>query len=95
MEFYILFIIGAVIGCYLLSTLVSFIFLRRIKNTRKYYYSIPISWVISTVIAGYGLANGGAPQFLISAINYGIASIILLSIYIIIDFLSKAREVSK
>lgn len=87
------FIFGAVIGTFLLSTFVGFIFLRKIKNPKKYYYSIPISWVISTIIAGYGLADGESPQFLTAAINYGFASIILISLYILTDVFKNRKKI--
>jgi uncharacterized membrane protein YczE len=87
------FIFGAVIGTFLLSTFIGFIFLRKINSPKKYYYSIAITWIVSTIIAGYGLADGGAPQFLTAAINYGVASIILISLYILTDLFKKRKKV--
>jgi hypothetical protein len=89
------FIFVAVIGTYLLSTLVGFIFFRNIAKPRKYYYSIPITWVVSTFLAGYGFVDGEESKFLNSAVSYGIASIILLSIYIVPDFLKKRKKIRR
>jgi peptidoglycan/LPS O-acetylase OafA/YrhL len=83
------FMLGAVVGIFLISSLVGFLVFRKIDKLKKHLYSISIAWVIATIIAGYGMADGGDPQFLAAAINYGIASIILLAIYFSVDFVSK------
>ncbi|MBQ0797800.1 MAG: hypothetical protein KBT63_00850 [Porticoccaceae bacterium] len=88
------FIIGAVIGMYLISSLVGFIAFKKTEKPKKYLYAIPVAWVLATVIAGYGLADGGEPQFAVAAINYGIASIILLAIHMLVYYV-KNKAVTK
>jgi len=90
-----LFLIGAVIGMYLLSSLVGFIAFRKTEKPKKYLYVIPISWLLATVMAGYGLANGGEPLFVVAAINYGIASVILLAMHMISYFIKNPSSKSK
>lgn len=85
----IAFIAGAVIAMFLISSLVGFLVFRKTDKPKKHLFSVPIAWVIATVIAGYGEGGGGTSPFLTAAINYGIASIILLAIYFSADFLSK------
>jgi len=86
---------GAVIGMYLISSLVGFIIFRRTDKPKKYLYTIPIAWILATIIAGYGLADGGEPKFAVAAINYGTASIILLAIRMISHFLKNTNNKSR
>jgi peptidoglycan/LPS O-acetylase OafA/YrhL len=83
------FLAGAVIAMFLISSLVGFLVFRKTDKPKKHLFSVPIAWVIATVIAGYGLADGGAAKFSTAAINYGIASIILIGMYISADFVSR------
>lgn len=89
------FIIGAVIGMFLISSLVGFVAFRKVEKPKKYFYSIPLAWVLATILAGYGMADGGEPQFIVAAINYGIASSILLAIYVGIYFVRKTVNMPK
>ncbi len=73
------FILGAVGAIFILSKLVGFLLLRKFDQPKKQFLSIPIAWVLAVVIAGYGMSMGVRLDF--AAINYGIASIILLCIY--------------
>ena len=75
------FILGAVGAIFILSKLVGFLLLRKFDQPKKQFLSIPIAWVLAVVIAGYGMSDGGPPRLDFAAINYGIASIILLCIY--------------
>jgi O-antigen/teichoic acid export membrane protein len=88
------FLAGAVIAMFLISSLVGFLVFRKTDKPKKHLFSVPIAWGIATVIAGYG--EGGTSPFLTAAINYGIASIILLAIYLSSDFLlGKLKKNSK
>ena len=83
------FMLGAVLGIFLISSFVGFAAFRKMQKPKKYYFSIPVAWVLATILAGYGMADGGDPKYVVAAINYGIASIILLAIYAVINFMRK------
>jgi peptidoglycan/LPS O-acetylase OafA/YrhL len=89
------FIIGAVVGMYLISSLVAVIAFKKFEKPRKQLYSIPVAWILATILAGYGMADSGEPKFVYAAINYGIASIILIAIHLAVYFTQKARTVNK
>ncbi len=86
------FILGAVLGIFLISSLIELVALRKIAKPKRHYFSVPIAWLVATLLAGYGMADGGDPQFYRAAINYGIASIILLAICLAAHSLQKARR---
>ncbi|MBL4584016.1 MAG: hypothetical protein JKX83_05310 [Pseudomonadales bacterium] len=87
------FILGAVLGMYLISSLVGFVAFRKMEKPKKHYLSVPIAWVLSTILAGYGMADGGDPQFVAAAINYGIASVTLLAIYAVTHLVRKTPSI--
>jgi peptidoglycan/LPS O-acetylase OafA/YrhL len=87
------FIAGGVVGIFILSSLVSFIALRKVVKPKKYVISVPIAWVLATILAGYGSATQDQnPQFLTAAINYGIAALILLAIQTGVFHLRKEKN---
>lgn len=87
----IYFLVGAVIGILILSTLVSFLVFRKVESPKKQVYSVIVAYLLSIVLAGYGSADGGQPQFLAATINYGIASVILLSIQLLLFHFQKKK----
>ena len=84
-------ILGSVFGIFLISSLIGFVLFRKMEKPKKNYLSISIGWVLGTILAGYGSADGGDPQFIVAAINYGIASIILIAIYAATHFVRKKQ----
>ena len=85
-------LLGSMCGIFLLSSLIGFIFFRKVKKPKKNYLSILIGWALATIIGGYGLAEGGGePQFASAGIQYGLASAILLGLHGIIG-LFKGRN---
>lgn len=80
------FILGSIIAIFLLSKLVGVIAFRKISSPKKQIFSVFVAYVLATVLAGYGLADGGPPEFVEAAIRYGIAAIILLSIQMIVFY---------
>ena len=76
------FISGAVLVILLISTIIGAIVFRKVAQPKKQIYSTGVAFVVATIIAGYGIANGGEPTYHLSAKLYGIASIILLAIYL-------------
>ena len=83
--------LGSVFGMFLISSLVGVVFFRKMEKPKKNYLSIPIGWVLATIVGGYGLADGRDPQFIVAAINYGIASIILIAIYAVPTTVNKSK----
>jgi len=76
------FIFGAVLAIMLISTIIGAIVFRKVAPPKKQIFSTGVAFVVATIIAGYGFFNGGKPTFHLSAQLYGIASIILLAIYL-------------
>ena len=74
------FLIGAVIGTLVFSYLVDVIFLRKVDQPKKLFVSVLITFPAVSIIAAYGMADGGQPVFVTSFINYGIASVIVLAL---------------
>jgi uncharacterized membrane protein len=80
------FILGGTITIFLLSKLVGVIVFRKIIPPKKQIFSVCIAFVLATVIAGYGIADGGPPEFVEAAAIYGIASIIVLTIQVVVYY---------
>ena len=80
------FILGGIIAIFLLSKLVGVIAFRKTSSPKKQVFSICVAYALATVLAGYGLADGGPPEFVEAAVRYGIAAIILLSIQMIVFY---------
>lgn len=76
--YYIQFFLGAVIAIFILSIIIRGIFLRKIGEPKKQLVSLGAAYILSIILAGYGMADGGDPKLLDAAVNYGIATIILL-----------------
>ncbi len=85
----IAFLLGAVLGIFLLSSLVGFVAFRKVSLLKKQIFSVAIAFVIASILGAYGLADGGEPKFLQSTIQYGIASIILLAIQITVFYVKR------
>lgn len=80
------FILGGIIAIFLLSKLVGVIAFRKTSPPKKQVFSICVAYALATVLAGYGLADGGPPEFVEAAVRYGIAAIILLSVQLIVFY---------
>lgn len=85
-------LVGALVAMYLLSSLVGFIALRSAGAPRKQLISVLIAWAMATVLAGFGMADGGAPQFVPAAAQYGLAGLIVLAIKISVHHLRRAKD---
>jgi len=72
------FILGAAIGLFIISSLVGLVAFRKTEQPKKHFF---VSNCVGARNDYCGLW-GGDPQFIVAAINYGIASIILLVIFI-------------
>jgi len=83
------FILGGIIAIFLLSKLVGVIAFRKVASPKKQIFSVCIAFVLATILAGYGFADGGPPTFSEAGIQYGIASIILLAIQLAEFYIKK------
>ena len=85
---------GAVLVILFISTIIGATVFRKVAPPKRQIFSTAVAFVVATLIAGYGFVNGGKPTFHLSAQLYGIASIILLAIYLP-AFYVKQKFISK
>ncbi|MFV0477525.1 MAG: hypothetical protein ACK5ME_06815 [Parahaliea sp.] len=82
-------VFGGVLGLFVIASLLAATLFRKCNKPGRQVCSVLLAWLIATVLAAYGMANGEEPDFISSALIYGAAAIILLAIYLGVYF---ARE---
>ena len=75
MDYLISLIVGAAVATLLISRLTMWLFKWLGDNERRLLVAHGASFGLATVLAGFGLANGGAPQFLNAAATYLLPSV--------------------
>lgn len=82
--------IGGVIPIYLLSLLFGWIFFRKSEIRKKIIYSVIVSYLVSTILSGFGNMNGGS--FNPFVIEYLMSSIIVIGIRLGFNSLKKNKN---
>jgi len=84
------FILGGMIAIYLLSKLAGVLAFRKVPPPKRQVFSVGVAFIVATVIAGFALADEGQTAFGRAALLYGIASILVLGIQLLVFY--KNRE---
>ena len=79
MVYWIAFLIGALIGTFLVSRLALLALKRMGYSAGRLAVSHVVSFTAITVIAGYGFADGGEPQFLSAGMTYFVPQLFWLA----------------
>jgi hypothetical protein len=77
-------VLGALAITYLLTRLALWLLKRMGDDTRRILVAYAAVFVFSVMAGGYGLANGGTPDFLRPALLYGLP----LLLWLVVDFLA-------
>jgi tellurite resistance protein TehA-like permease len=85
-------LIGAIIGIYALSYIFRLTLFRKLDAPKKQIYSILLLYPVAIIVSGYGRANVGEPGFLTGFILYGIATIVVIAITLVIFYLRKDKK---
>jgi len=73
--------LGILVWVYGAALIIELLFMRKLKQPSKQYYSLLLVWAFSTYF-GASLW-GGKPQYLEAATQYGFAAILLAVVYFI------------
>ena len=71
-------IIGGLVPVFLLSLLFSRFLFRKLETNNKIIYSVIVSFIVTTIISGFGNMNGGSFNPMI--LEYFFSSLIVLSL---------------
>ena len=86
------FIIGAMVAMYVFSFVFRLTIFRKLEFPKKQIYSIALLYPIVAILYAFGAADGGELKFVEGFIDYGFASVLLVAIYFIWDFLKKKKK---
>ena len=86
------FILGEIISTYLFSGLISLMALRNVQRPKRQLYSVSITWFVLTCITAYVMADSEEHDFIFAALNIGVASIIVMAIYLIFHVPAKIKQ---
>ena len=83
-------IIGGLVPVFLLSLLFSRFLFRNLETNNKIIYSVIVSFIVTTIISGFGNMNGGSFNPMI--LEYFFSSLIVLSLRLIYVSLRRKRR---
>jgi len=83
-------IIGGLVPVFLLSLLFSRFLFRKLETNNKIIYSVIVSFIVTTIISGFGNMNGGSFNPMI--LEYFFSSLIVLSLRLIYVSLRRKRR---
>ena len=87
-------IMGGVVILYLMTRLILLAFRDKKRSTKSIVISACVSLGIATILAGYGMADGGSPNFMNSFLGYLVPALIVIVIEILRVRHLKAKSVS-
>ena len=88
--FYLMAIIGGLVPVFLLSLLFSRFLFRNLETNNKIIYSVIVSFIVTTIISGFGNMNGGSFNPMI--FEYFFSSLLVLSLRLIYASLRKPKN---
>ena len=88
--FYLMAIIGGLVPVFLLSLLFSRFLFRNLETNNKIIYSVIVSFIVTTIISGFGNMNGGSFNPMI--LEYFFSSLLVLSLRLIYASLRKPKN---